>query len=138
MGKAGALSVVRGRKRRFWRAFEVLLAHQAADPFFAARLAGLAQSVAKARTAVSAPAFLEDGLDQGQEFLVLLAARPLRLVPMTCETAGADLQRLGQFARGKTTFKRGHYLEALERFESETMAKAFFRMSRCRRRYSIS
>jgi hypothetical protein len=49
-------------------------------------------------------------------------------------TAGGNFQRLGQFLDLIISFERVHELEALFTCPSETMAKAFFKISRWRRR----
>jgi len=76
----------------------------------------------------------EDGFQQADQLTIALATWLLVLVLMPLEAAATDLQRLAQLTAGILCLELGHYFESLEGFESETMAKAFFKMSRWRRR----
>src|SRR6185437_9234753 len=96
------------------------------------------QSRSQARAAVSAPALLKDRFDAPRQLLVGPSTHTLWLVLMGVKTAGGNFQRLGQFLDLIISLELVHELEALFRLPSETMAKAFFKISRCRRRYSIS
>ena len=60
--------------------------------------------------------------------------RDMGFVLVRVIAAGADFQRLGQGLDLLFGFQGVQELEAPFRFPSETMAKAFFKMSRCRRR----
>src|SRR6185503_19291445 len=111
-----------------------LLTHQPVDPVLAAALAQLPQGNAQPRTAIGSPTVPENRLHQRDQLAICPPARPLVFVLVPQEPATADLQRLAQLRARIVCFKLGHYFESLEGFESETMAKAFFKMSRCRRR----
>lgn len=93
MGWAWRLSVVRGRKRRFWRG-----AQEPGHAILAAACAGLAEIGEHAGTALSATAAGKACGDQGCELRIAPAARSLRLASMGVKAAPAHLERLGQRA----------------------------------------
>ena len=77
---------------------------------------------------------MKDRLYLALQFPILAGARTFALLLMPVKTAEGDFQRLGQLLDLIISFECVPELEALFRLPSETMAKAFFKMSRYRRR----
>ena len=73
--------------------------------------------------------------EERQELLILLAAAPFRLVAVGVITGAGNVQRLTEQLDGFGGL-HGHLLNQFESSSrpgcSEQMAKAFFRISRCR------
>ena len=74
----------------------------------------------------------EDRLDLLDQTLVLLGPPALALMLVRIKSAGTHFQCLGQFLDLIVHLQLTHKLEALFRCPSETIAKAFLKLSRWR------
>ena len=134
LGCAWRLSVVRGRKRRFWRAHSPCARISRATRFLPQRSPSSRTKGEHARAAIGAAAARKAPGDQGRELGIALAARSLRLASVRVKAAPADLKRLGQGTHRIVGVELLHHREALRGISADKMPKAFFRISRCWRR----
>ena len=118
---------------------ELLLAHEPVDPVSPVPMTALSQRHLDTRRPIGLPAVLVDLGNLQFKGLVLLEPLTSALLPPlpVVVAAGRDFQRLAQSPNRVLSF---HGVDALEPFwgVSERMPNVFFKMSRCRRRYSFS
>jgi hypothetical protein len=111
------------------------LAHQSGHAVFAAMMSLTPQSHLQSGAAISFTAGRKFLAEDQQELLILLAAEPFQLVVVGVITGAGNVQRLTDQLDGFGGL-HGHRLNQFESPSrpgcSEQMAKAFFRISRCR------
>ena len=113
---------------------DALFAHESRDPVLAAANTTIAQIIAQAWTAIAAATLLEALAQDGPQLGVLLAARPGGFAAMIMKAAFGDIESVGQLVLGEGGGEVLHYRVTLWGISADKMPKAFFKMSRCRRR----
>ena len=94
----------------------------------------LADAYVQPRTAVGAPALLKDRHQLGLQPPVLHSPGKLVFVQVVGIPARRDLQSVGHFRDGMFALHLLHQRKAPLGISADTMPKAFFKMSLCRRR----
>jgi hypothetical protein len=112
---------------------QALLAHEPGDAVLAAALAESAQIALDPRAAIVGMALEERLGDHRPELLVLLGTGTEMFFSMRFKAARADLESIREGIERELVVESFHYFEPLVGGCSlETMAKAFFKMSRWR------